>query len=150
MPNPKPTIRIACTDDLASIVAINQEAQESPWSAQQLANAISGAETVWVRTIMGKVSAFLIWHSVLDEAEIYHFGVAAAAQRQGLASELLLQLFRHCQAHAIDRIFLEVRSGNHPAKALYLKHGFIINGQRKNYYQTQYGPEDAILMEKTC
>ena len=45
-----------------------------------------------------------------------------------------------------DRVFLEVRAHNEPAKALYLKKGFVESYRRKNYYQ---GPtEDAIIMMK--
>ncbi len=150
MPTPTHTIRSADAQDLADIVAINQQGQESPWSEPQLDSAIKGAETVWVLTNKNQVQAFIIWHSVLDEAEIYHFGVRAAAQRQGLASCLLTHLIGQCQQQQIKRLFLEVRDGNLAAKALYLKHGFNNSGRRKHYYQTPNGPEDAILMEKTC
>ncbi|MBP6117082.1 MAG: ribosomal protein S18-alanine N-acetyltransferase [Neisseriaceae bacterium] len=143
-------IRPARSGDLLSIVAINQQGQESVWSERQLAQAIEGPETLWVCDIEGQINAFLLWHSVLDEAEIHHFGVALSARRQGMASQMLDYLLSHCPQHGIARIFLEVRDGNEAAKALYLKHGFVINGRRKGYYQTATGPEDAILMEKTC
>ncbi|MBP6562178.1 MAG: ribosomal protein S18-alanine N-acetyltransferase [Neisseriaceae bacterium] len=143
-------IRPAGPHDLADIVAINQQGQESVWSAQQFAQALSGTENLWVITRQEQVLGFLIWQGVLDEAEIHHFGVALAAQRQGLASQLLHHLGDFCRSHNIARIFLDVRDGNHGAKALYLSHGFVIIGRRKHYYHTENGPEDAILMEKTC
>ncbi|XDZ50839.1 ribosomal protein S18-alanine N-acetyltransferase [Neisseriaceae bacterium CLB008] len=146
----KINIRPAHRDDLADIVAINQAGQESTWSERQFASALNGNDTLWVLTQNDQVAAFLLWHSVLDEAEIHHFGVATTALRRGLASQLLSQLVTHCRSVGIHRIILDVRAGNQAAKALYLKHGFVVNGQRTGYYQTATGREDALLMEKTC
>ena len=43
-----------------------------------------------------------------------------------------------------ETVFLEVRASNEPAKALYLRHGFVPVGLRKKYYTNP--TEDAILM----
>lgn len=146
----KPNIRLARREDLASIVAINQQGEESVWTTKQFTQALEGQETLWVLEQQGYVQAFLLWHSVLDEAEIYHFGVASTSRKQGLGTLLLKHLIEYCHNNGILRLFLEVRDGNLAAKTLYLKHGFVISGHRKNYYQTATGTEDAILMEKTC
>ena len=47
--------------------------------------------------------------------------------------------------HGIDRIILEVRSGNEPAIHLYRTCGFEKIGVRKNFYQ--FPREDADIME---
>ena len=44
-------------------------------------------------------------------------------------------------------LMLEVRQSNEAAKYLYEKVGFIESGRRKNYYPTDDGYEDAILMD---
>ncbi|MCZ6831549.1 MAG: hypothetical protein O7F73_18545, partial [Gammaproteobacteria bacterium] len=44
------------------------------------------------------------------------------------------------------RCLLEVRCSNGGAIALYRKHGFTEDGVRKNYYPTDGGREDALLM----
>lgn len=49
------------------------------------------------------------------------------------------------EKHGIDRIVLEVRSGNEPAIHLYRTCGFEKIGMRKNFYQ--FPREDADIME---
>jgi ribosomal-protein-alanine N-acetyltransferase len=41
---------------------------------------------------------------------------------------------------------LEVRVSNFSAIRLYLNYGFIEVGRRRDYYRTEFGREDAILM----
>ncbi|WP_370632683.1 GNAT family N-acetyltransferase, partial [Eikenella sp. Marseille-P7795] len=61
------------------------------------------------------------------------------------------QLFKQAAAKHIRRIFLEVRSSNRAAFALYQQHGFIPSGRRPGYYPRPDGSrEDALLMEKLC
>ena len=43
-------------------------------------------------------------------------------------------------------LFLEVRISNRKAIELYSKEGFFELGNRKNYYSTLNGHEDALLM----
>jgi ribosomal-protein-alanine N-acetyltransferase len=45
-----------------------------------------------------------------------------------------------------DMLFLEVRVSNRKAIELYSKEGFFELGNRKNYYPTLNGHEDALLM----
>jgi ribosomal-protein-alanine N-acetyltransferase len=46
----------------------------------------------------------------------------------------------------IRSVFLEVRSGNAAALALYEKLGFVMMGRRENYYKTAAEREDALTM----
>ena len=41
---------------------------------------------------------------------------------------------------------LEVREGNARARGMYAKHGFAQDGIRRNYYRTESGRENAVLM----
>ena len=56
------------------------------------------------------------------------------------------EMLRLAGERSADRIFLEVRAHNEPAKALYRKKGFVDSYVRKNYYQCP--TEDAIIMMK--
>jgi ribosomal-protein-alanine N-acetyltransferase len=44
---------------------------------------------------------------------------------------------------------LEVRVSNFSAINLYTKIGFAQVGQRRDYYATEYGREDALLMSRS-
>jgi ribosomal-protein-alanine N-acetyltransferase len=46
-----------------------------------------------------------------------------------------------------DKIFLEVRVTNMPARALYAQAGFREIGTRRAYYPAHEGREDAIVLE---
>ena len=81
------------------------------------------------------------------ESDITNITVSGECRRQGIATALLEELFRRCPEKGVTVIHLEVRESNAPARALYEKHGFIIDGRRKNYYTDP--AEDAILMTKT-
>jgi ribosomal-protein-alanine N-acetyltransferase len=59
---------------------------------------------------------------------------------------LMLLLERARQAGMTDA-FLEVRPSNPLAIALYQSVGFVQVGQRKGYYQSTEGREDALVLK---
>lgn len=85
------------------------------------------------------------------EAEIEAITVHAELRGQGIG-QLLLQgaLARAGDWHrerGLERLLLEVRAGNLPARALYARAGFCEDGIRKRYYPAADGArEDAVLM----
>ena len=84
-------------------------------------------------------------HPVLDELELLIIGVAKAWQRRGLGRKLLSNLIESARGTFVC-VHLEVRASNAPARALYDALGFEEVGRRRNYYRTESGREDAILM----
>jgi ribosomal-protein-alanine N-acetyltransferase len=61
-------------------------------------------------------------------------------------------LLDHCLAcardHKADSLFLEVRTSNVAAIALYHSSGFVDLAVRRNYYPARVGREDALIMKK--
>ena len=89
----------------------------------------------------------VVWFSVVqDEAEIIDIRVGEAFRRTGIGESLLTQSFEKLRLSKIRSVFLEVRSGNAAALALYEKLGFAMMGRRENYYKTAAGREDALMM----
>jgi ribosomal-protein-alanine N-acetyltransferase len=68
------------------------------------------------------------------EAEIHTIGVDPAYQRRGIGRELLRGLLVVADA-AGATVFLEVRTDNDAARALYEDEGFTVVGLRKRYYR---------------
>ncbi|MCX2734418.1 ribosomal protein S18-alanine N-acetyltransferase [Saccharopolyspora sp. NFXS83] len=68
------------------------------------------------------------------DAEVHTMAVDPAHQGHGVGAALLRRLLARADEHRATT-FLEVRTDNDPAIALYRKHGFEIVGLRKRYYQ---------------
>ena len=89
----------------------------------------------------------VVWFSVVEgEAEIIDIRVGERFRRTGIGESLLTQSFEKLRLSEIRSVFLEVRSGNAAALALYEKLGFAMMGRRENYYKTAAGREDALTM----
>ena len=89
----------------------------------------------------------VVWFSVVEsEAEIIDIRVGERFRRTGIGESLLTQSFEKLRLSKIRSVFLEVRSGNAAALALYEKLGFAMMGRRENYYKTAAGREDALTM----
>jgi len=92
----------------------------------------------------GKLAAFLIVHTVLDEIHVVNLAVAQEFRRKGIAAHLLSFVFSDLGWNGARRAYLEVRIGNLEARALYEKLGFLDVGIRPKYYSNNN--EDAQLM----
>jgi ribosomal-protein-alanine N-acetyltransferase len=83
---------------------------------------------------------------VKEEAELIDFVISPSRRQQGLGLILLQGSLQRLRADSVARCHLEVRHSNFAAIGLYHKVGFVIVGQRPNYYRGQEEAEDAILM----
>ena len=81
---------------------------------------------------------------IVDEIHIGNIAVHPAYRRQGFGELLLRRVMAICQGQGGKRMTLEVRKRNFPARDLYLKLGFTIEGERRDYYQDP--KDDALIM----
>lgn len=145
------TIKAMCQEDIPEVLLLEREAfGQMAWHAEDFESAISSKCDFPLVIQAGTDSIGLAGYAVLriiaPEAEIENICVAPACRRSGVGETLMAEMLRLAAERGADRIFLEVRAHNEPAKALYLKSGFVESYRRKNYYQ---GPtEDAIIMMK--
>ena len=77
------------------------------------------------------------------EYEIHTVGVDAAYQGQGIGRQLLTELLEYANG---GTVFLEVRTDNEPAIALYESVGFVRVGLRRRYYRASGA--DAYTMRR--
>ena len=77
------------------------------------------------------------------EYEIHTVGVDAAYQGQGIGRHLLTELLEYANG---GTVFLEVRTDNKPAIALYESVGFVRVGLRRRYYRASGA--DAYTMRR--
>lgn len=78
------------------------------------------------------------------EGEILNLAVAPAFRRLGVGQAILRQMLSFAAQRGGERVFLEVRESNGPARRLYEKEGFLPCGVRKNYYN--HPRENALLL----
>jgi ribosomal-protein-alanine N-acetyltransferase len=79
-----------------------------------------------------------------DESYVQTLAVAPAFQRQGIGTQLLVDLLTRARSRGASLIGLEVRADNAGAQRLYAKFGFEAVGLRRGYYQPSNA--DAVVM----
>ena len=110
-----------------------------PWSADDFRDLKqSGCE------IIMSENGFIVYRTVLDEAEIITIGVNPEKRRQGIASAMIGIIENNLKKQSVKKLFLEVAANNFSAQKLYENAGFERIGIRPKYYNGT----DAILMEK--
>ncbi|MCC5579274.1 ribosomal protein S18-alanine N-acetyltransferase [Microtetraspora sp. AC03309] len=78
-----------------------------------------------------------------DQADVQTIAVLAGHRRSGVGAALLTELLAEAVRRGASEVFLEVRSDNSPAQAMYERFGFERLGVRRNYYDDG---TDAITM----
>ena len=145
-------VRLARPADIESLVEIDGLANASPWSPAQFAavfgTAAESTESALVLEEQGRISGFIIFSRVLDEACIHNLAVRPARQGGGLGRRLVSAALEVMKCNGARRCLLEVRESNAAARALYEALCFQLDGNRKNYYPASPGREDALLMSR--
>jgi ribosomal-protein-alanine N-acetyltransferase len=141
-------VRAGVAQDVPTLAAIEREAAISPWSLNQfLSSSLRDNEHFLVLEDGGGVVAgFCIYQCLQDEASLMNVAVRPTRQGAGLGRLLLTGLQQTLLDLGVKRCLLEVRRGNKAAIALYHKLGFVHDGVREDYYPTEGGREDAVLM----
>jgi ribosomal-protein-alanine N-acetyltransferase len=134
--------------DLDAVVAIENAAYGFPWTrgnfidtlaAGYLAEVLEGRED-------GVVGYFVAMAGV-DELHLLNVTVAPPRQGHGHGHALLDAVAGHGRRLGMATLWLEVRSSNLRARALYRRRGFAEEGVRRNYYPAAAGRrEDAVVM----
>ncbi|MDD5859669.1 MAG: ribosomal protein S18-alanine N-acetyltransferase [Eubacteriales bacterium] len=151
-------------DDIAAVAAMEADNSQTPWDetslftyfmrddtillvaeeycpecAKDACPADTGSDSAWV--ICGFCGVILM----PPESDVLDITVDLASRNRGIGTELLDEIIKKAwDEKKVDTVYLEVRTGNAPARHVYEKLGFRQTGMRKNYYTDPV--EDAILM----
>jgi [ribosomal protein S18]-alanine N-acetyltransferase len=135
--------------DLTRVIELDQKSFTLPWSESAFHFEVekNPAARCWVAEIPGEspviVGMVVVW-LILDEIHIATLAVDPAQRRLMVGQRLLAFTLANGVNSGAKKSFLEVRSGNLAARALYRKFGYKEVGIRKRYYSDNN--EDAILM----
>lgn len=132
--------------DIACIAALEKETFSLPQSETAFAEMLSKEDHILlVAKQGGEMIGYIGAYTVCRESDILTIAVRPSARRCGAGRALLTALLEHLRPIS-DAVFLEVRTSNAPARALYASLGFGEVGVRRGYYQNP--KEDAILYKR--
>ena len=140
-------MRRATPADLDDIFALEAAAGYSSWSQQQLSDALNN-HILFVQESTQGITAYAVFSTVLDEAELLNIVVSPTARQQGLGASLLVEGLKNLSQTGVSRCFLEVGVDNTAAIRLYEKLAFESAGRRKNYYRKGDQSIDALIYVK--
>lgn len=136
----------AIESDLKNILLIESQNKVALWSLKNFQESLTAKDYFKVVRFNDETVAFIIAKVMNHECEILNLGVEISMRKKKLASKLLNKLIDFSKARNIKQIFLEVRVSNTAAVNLYDKFKFNEIGCRPNYYITENGREDALIM----
>ena len=141
------TIEAMRLEDIPEVLHLEREAfGQMAWHAGDFEAAIASKCDFPLVIRTTGLAGYAVLRIIAPEAEVENICVAPACRRSGVGEALMEEMLRLAAERDAERICLEVRAHNEPAKALYRKRGFVESYRRRNYYQ---GPtEDAIIMMK--
>lgn len=131
-------------EHLDAIAAIENACFSLPWTRGQLERQMLADNCVFLAALdeNGKVLGYVGLLTVLDEGYISNVAVAPEHRRRGVADALIQALATRVR-NKLSFLTLEVRESNLAAIRLYEKHGFVLVGKRKDYYDK---PKEAALL----
>jgi ribosomal-protein-alanine N-acetyltransferase len=139
-------IRDLTVADLARINEIEQSAYPFPWTAGIFADCLRVGYDCTGLQVGSILIGYAIQSQAAGESHLLNLCVAPSWQGVGYGSILLEQAIRLATSQGCDHMFLEVRPSNPAGLGLYERRGFVTVGRRPNYYRTDGGREDAIIM----
>jgi ribosomal-protein-alanine N-acetyltransferase len=91
-----------------------------------------------------RIAGYIVARESAGELHINNVAVRDQFRRRGIGSALLGRILETAKRLRVKVAFLEVRSSNRAARALYERHGFKAVARRADYYSDPR--EDAVVM----
>jgi len=155
-PDPKGIVITRMSEhDLLEVVEIEEQSGLSRWGWAAYHAELQGAN----RDLMlvarpaeailesAPIAGYIVARETAGELHINNFAVRSGFRRHGIGAALLERVLQEARHRKANAAFLEVRSANHAARALYEKSGFRAIATRPNYYSDPR--EDAVVMTLT-
>ena len=139
-------IKKAEKSDIPFVAALEATAFSLPQSESAFAAMLEKQDhLLLVAAKDGAPVGYVCAYTVCRESDVLTVAVSPSARRCGIGRALIDALIQALQG-ASDALFLEVRTSNAPARALYTSLGFAEVGVRRGYYQSP--KEDAVLYKR--
>ena len=139
--------------DLLEVVEIEEQSGLSRWGWAAYYAELQGSNRELMLIALMKppqgverpeIAGYIAARAAAGELHINNVAIRDAYRRRGIGYMLLRRAIEQGKKMGVNCAFLEVRSGNSAAQALYKKCGFKAITRRPNYYSDPL--EDAIVM----
>eukprot|EP00919_Chromeraceae_sp_WS-2016_P065105 GHVR01154118.1.p1 GENE.GHVR01154118.1~~GHVR01154118.1.p1 ORF type:complete len:153 (-),score=11.17 GHVR01154118.1:149-607(-) len=134
-------------DNYRCAFAIHCQGHSHPWSEPVFADCLTDNYQAYELLQDGMCAGLYVGLFVLDEATLMDIVVGEAFRGRGLSKVLMSHFLALCVDKNMHCVWLEVRASNVAAIGLYQAYGFEQIECRKDYYETQDGREDALMMK---
>tara|TARA_B100001996_G_C18645935_1_gene587410 strand:- start:470 stop:880 length:411 start_codon:yes stop_codon:yes gene_type:complete len=118
----------------------------TPWPKKTFLKILENRSISFVIRSNENVVAFCIANKVLDECHLQNIAVVEELRGKGIGTFMLNILFKRARLSDLYRVLLEVRESNEIARKFYEDNGFKEVSVRKNYYKSEKGRENAVIM----
>lgn len=132
--------------DLERIMEIEHASFSSPWSSHAFQSELKENEYAryFCLELEGQVIGYMGLWFILEEGHITNVAIAPDYRGNRRGEVLMQSVIQTMVKEGMERMTLEVRASNSPAKRLYERLGFVTAGVRKGYYSDNR--EDALIM----
>jgi [ribosomal protein S18]-alanine N-acetyltransferase len=133
--------------DLDAVMEIEQRVYTHPWSRSSFADVLESGYAVHLLKAGDALLGYFVVMQGVEEAHLLNIALAPEYQRQGWAPLMLEAVEIWARARSAVWLWLEVRSGNTRAQAVYRTRGYEPVGRRNGYYAAgRCQREDAVVM----
>ncbi|MCC8136887.1 MAG: ribosomal protein S18-alanine N-acetyltransferase [Clostridiales bacterium] len=136
-------------NDIPEVAAIERQTFSQPWTEAGFRSALEQGNSLYLTARAEdkeKIVGYCGFQQAMDEAELLNVAVRGDARGNGIGYRMLRRLLQLGRERGVRRFVLEVRKSNAAALRLYEKLGFVIEGERKNFYERPN--EDAVIMSR--
>ena len=133
------------SSDIFFVTDIEQRNYKYPWTSTIFSDCLSSGYQCIVAKSNNKIIGYAIVAISNYDAQILNLCVDRESRSLGFGSKIMDFLIEDIRCRGLDEVYLEVRSSNNIAISLYIKKGFELIGERKNYYKDPEGREDAKI-----
>jgi ribosomal-protein-alanine N-acetyltransferase len=139
-------IRWMIRRDMPSVLAIESESFEFPWTEEEFIRCLRQRNCIgMVAELNEQVVGFMIYELHRSRLHILNFSVHSQFRRQGIGSAMIEKLVSKLSYQRRSRILLEVRETNLAAQLFFRSLEFRAVSVLRDYYEDT--TEDAYVMQ---
>ncbi len=144
---PHAVVRRLNPGDLDRIIEIELSAYPYPWTRGIFEDCLRVGYDCWGLQLGAELAGYSIQTHAAGESHLLNLCIAPEYQGRGLGKTMLDHAIRLARMQNCFCIFLEVRPSNPAGVRLYRRNGFEIVGERPDYYRSDEGRENALVMK---